>query len=180
MVVIHGIALGYMFGLTNRSIILMLAYACVFYHHRVSVIWSSSAEHQCLFVKYRQSGVLFSDGFRLQMNAFLVRITLVKLGMSNTHFCLNYSTLQRDTHDISKGTAIILWLLFACECCEFRQVYHIIQHSLLYFALSQCSSPHHLLWRRTHSDPIEWKSIQASLFNHSHHNQSLSNTTREQ
>ena len=31
-----------------------------------------------------------------------------------------------------------------------------------------------------HLDPFEWKSIQASLVNHPHHNQSLSNTTREQ
>ena len=30
-----------------------------------------------------------------------------------------------------------------------------------------------------HSNPFEWKSIQASLFNHSHHNHSLPNTTRE-
>ena len=39
--------------------------------------------------------------------------------------------------------------------------------------------PGMVLWRMP-LDPIEWKSIQASLFNHSHHNQSLSNTTRSQ
>ena len=31
-----------------------------------------------------------------------------------------------------------------------------------------------------HTNPFEWKSIQASLVNHSHHNHSLSNTAREQ
>ena len=31
---------------------------------------------------------------------------------------------------------------------------------------------------KTTANPFEWKSIQASLFNHSHHSQSLSNTTR--
>ena len=33
---------------------------------------------------------------------------------------------------------------------------------------------------RMHQNPLEWKSIRASLVNHPHHNHSLSNTTREQ
>ncbi len=45
------------------------------------------------------------------------------------------------------------------------------------FALSMCLN--HYSWIRTRYDPNEWKSIQASLFNQSHHNQSPSNTTRE-
>ena len=47
-----------------------------------------------------------------------------------------------------------------------------------HFALSVCLNHH----KRTGMPyyPFEWKSIQASLFNHSHHNQTLSNTTREQ
>ena len=42
------------------------------------------------------------------------------------------------------------------------------------------SSTPMMVFCRMYHNPIEWKSIQASLFNHSHHNQSLSNTTREQ
>ena len=57
---------------------------------------------------------------------------------------------------------------------QFRQVYSVthitINHSQTLHKNS--SGMHHY--------PFEWKSIQASLFNHSYHNQSLSNTTREQ
>ena len=47
-----------------------------------------------------------------------------------------------------------------------------------HFALSVCLNHHNRTGMHPH--PFEWKSIQASLVNHSHHNQSLSNTTREQ
>ena len=45
------------------------------------------------------------------------------------------------------------------------------------FALSMCLN--HYTRTQMHKNPFEWKSIQASLVNHSHHNQSPSNTARE-
>ena len=89
-------------------------------------------------------------------------------------------TLESDVFDVSKWT-IIAWLRFARECCESGEVYSVSDDVIAYFALSvYCSLRLHPNWTRMHTNPFEWKSIQASLFNHSHHNQSLSNTTREQ
>ena len=84
---------------------------------------------------------------------------------SITHITINHSQTQHENnHGMPFHQNWVIWekACLVITLCEW-------EHS---------STP--MKQNGMHYNPFEWKSIQASLFNHSCHNQSLSNTTREQ
>ena len=85
---------------------------------------------------------------------------------SITHITINYSQTQRENKH--RMPFYHRWVIWEKACL-------VITHC----GWEYSAIPGMVLWRMP-LDPIEWKSIQASLVNQSHHNQSLSNTTREQ
>ena len=108
----------------------------------------------------------------LYLNAF-GRYTSVSLGMSKHHFNWTRITFKNDvTHALKRET-----LLVRCERGEFRQVWSMNPLNRNHFASLTRSNRRRRIGTR--SRPSQWTPVQASLFNHSHHDHSLSNTAQE-
>ena len=97
--------------------------------------------------------------------------------MSNHHSWKMRITLESDVTRILECVTSVVSRISSSECGEFGQVLSINSHSFHHFALSTRLNQHYCGTQVPHN-PFEWKSIQAGLITHSHHNQSLSNTTR--
>ena len=85
---------------------------------------------------------------------------------SITHLTINHSQTQHENTD--RMHTHQTWVIWEKACL-------VITHCKWEYSSTPMMELYGMLFH-----PIEWKSIQAGLVNQSHHNHSLSNTTREQ